>query len=192
MEVSKLYLVFNLFTKLIADWSVLTDFVLFFAAAEIDASLKWIIDLTIAYPNGNPLDIMTIFFASVPPCNVVFHYRCYPISEVMCLIYLLRKETALIYPFLVDSHGQWTVKTMGLWPIHREGIDAGHVLLDRPISRSSSTQRILRAETGGARRFSLPPHPLALHQLHSVSLETAYTALLFGLVIGPTHLPRVI
>lgn len=47
-----------------------------------DKSLKWIIDLTIAYPGGKPLDIFNIFFASAPPCNTVFHYRCYPVSEV--------------------------------------------------------------------------------------------------------------
>ena len=47
-----------------------------------DANLKWIVDLTIAYPNGEPLDIVTIFCASRPPCNVVFHYKCYSISEV--------------------------------------------------------------------------------------------------------------
>ncbi|KAI9560805.1 hypothetical protein GHT06_011757 [Daphnia sinensis] len=45
-------------------------------------SLKWIIDLTIAYPDGKPLDILTIFMASAAPCNTIFHYRCYPISEV--------------------------------------------------------------------------------------------------------------
>ena len=60
----------------------------FVSAAEVDASLKWIIDLTIAYPNGNPLDIMTIFLASAPPCSVVFHYRCYPISEVIISFFL--------------------------------------------------------------------------------------------------------
>lgn len=48
-----------------------------------DKSLKWIIDLTIAYHNGKPLDIMTIFCATAPPCDTVFHYRCYHISEVM-------------------------------------------------------------------------------------------------------------
>lgn len=47
-----------------------------------DKCLKWIIDLTVAYPNGKPLDITNIFFASAPPCNTVFHYRCYPVSEV--------------------------------------------------------------------------------------------------------------
>lgn len=47
-----------------------------------DKSLKWIVDLTIAYPNGNPLDIMTIFWGNAPPCQTVFHYRCYPISEM--------------------------------------------------------------------------------------------------------------
>jgi len=50
--------------------------------ATVDSRLKWVIDLTIAYPNGKPLDIMTIFCASVPPCSTVFHYRCYPILEV--------------------------------------------------------------------------------------------------------------
>ena len=54
----------------------------FLAADWANNSLKWIVDLTIAYPNGNPLDILTIFMASAPPCNTVFHYRCYPISEV--------------------------------------------------------------------------------------------------------------
>jgi len=44
--------------------------------------LKWIIDLTIAYPNGKPLDILTILSGITPPCSTVFHYRCYPISEV--------------------------------------------------------------------------------------------------------------
>lgn len=54
----------------------------FLAADWANNSLKWIVDLTIAYPNGNPLDTLTIFMASAPPCNTVFHYRCYPISEV--------------------------------------------------------------------------------------------------------------
>ena len=49
----------------------------------VDSQLKWIIDLTIAYPNGKPLDIMTIFCGIAPSCNTVFHYRCYPILEVI-------------------------------------------------------------------------------------------------------------
>jgi len=52
------------------------------AGAASVSQLKWVIDLTIAYPNGKPLDILTIFCGSVPPCNTVFHYRCYPILEV--------------------------------------------------------------------------------------------------------------
>ena len=45
-------------------------------------ALKWIIDLTIAYPNGKPIDVLTILSGIAPPCSTVFHYRRYPIAEV--------------------------------------------------------------------------------------------------------------
>ena len=88
------------------------DTFLFFllSAAEVDASLKWIIDLTIAYPNGNPLDIMTIFFASAPPCSVVFHYRCYPISEVILhffsLLIIIKNNRDLIFYWQIPTDNE--------------------------------------------------------------------------------------
>lgn len=85
--------------------------------AEVDASLKWIIDLTIAYPNGNPLDIMTIFFASAPPCSVVFHYRCYPISEIPTDNELLKQW---VYDRYIEKESMLaTYYSTGRFPDHR-------------------------------------------------------------------------
>lgn len=66
--------------------------------------LKWIIDLTIAYPNGKPLDILTILSGITPPCSTVFHYRCYPISEVSRFRHLSRRSSFQLKFEWISSH----------------------------------------------------------------------------------------
>lgn len=45
--------------------------------------LRWVIDITIGYPDGGkPLDLPTICSSYRPPCTTYFHYRCYPIDDV--------------------------------------------------------------------------------------------------------------
>ena len=58
------------------------NFALWLTVKNSEDHLKWLVDLTIAYPNGKPLDILTSLSGVAPPCSTVFHFRCYPISEV--------------------------------------------------------------------------------------------------------------
>lgn len=45
-------------------------------------SLKWIIDLTIAYPKGKPLDLFCIVFGNREPCQTVIYFRRYKVEDV--------------------------------------------------------------------------------------------------------------
>lgn len=44
--------------------------------------LRWVLDITIAYPEGKPLDLPTIVFGSRPSCQTFILYRLYPSSQV--------------------------------------------------------------------------------------------------------------
>ncbi|GFQ99249.1 acyl-CoA:lysophosphatidylglycerol acyltransferase 1 [Trichonephila clavata] len=51
--------------------------------AEECEPLKWVVDLTVAYPDPQkPVDLLAICASNRPPCSVYLHYRCYPINEV--------------------------------------------------------------------------------------------------------------
>ncbi|XP_018331761.1 acyl-CoA:lysophosphatidylglycerol acyltransferase 1 [Agrilus planipennis] len=47
-----------------------------------ESKLCWILDVTICYPNGEPLDLLAIVFGTKPPCVTKFFYRLYSSSEV--------------------------------------------------------------------------------------------------------------
>lgn len=169
----------------------------FLAADWADSSLKWIIDLTIAYPNGNPLDILTIFMASAPPCSTIFHYRCYPIAEVIRLYDFQRPPFVKMYLILISfycpgAHGQRVAEAVGLRSIHREGNAAGHLLRDWQIPGSPPTRRVLPPTPSTSRRIPYRHSSRPLHHVHSVPLEPADIALLFdflkywGDMVSPT------
>ena len=44
--------------------------------------LTWILDITIAYPNGEPLDLGAIVFGHKPPCKTTFLYRVYRAKDI--------------------------------------------------------------------------------------------------------------
>ncbi|XP_011343258.1 acyl-CoA:lysophosphatidylglycerol acyltransferase 1 isoform X2 [Ooceraea biroi] len=44
--------------------------------------ISWVLDITIAYPQGKPLDLPTIITGSRPPCETVLFYRVFPSSVV--------------------------------------------------------------------------------------------------------------
>ena len=46
--------------------------------------IKWVIDVTIAYPTRRPLDLFMIIDATRPPCQIAVHYRCYKADAVPC------------------------------------------------------------------------------------------------------------
>lgn len=58
--------------------------VFFFPGKEnlLKSKLEWILDVTIAYPNGEPLDLPTIIFGHRPPCKTTFLYRLYHCKDV--------------------------------------------------------------------------------------------------------------
>ncbi|XP_052831610.1 acyl-CoA:lysophosphatidylglycerol acyltransferase 1 [Octopus bimaculoides] len=43
---------------------------------------KYVVDVTIAYPKGRPLDIHGIGIGYWPPCHILMHYRIYPASKI--------------------------------------------------------------------------------------------------------------
>ena len=42
-----------------------------------------VVDVTIAYPNGQPLNLWSIVSGSRPPCVTHVHYRVFDIKEVI-------------------------------------------------------------------------------------------------------------
>ncbi|XP_030637963.1 acyl-CoA:lysophosphatidylglycerol acyltransferase 1 isoform X1 [Chanos chanos] len=44
--------------------------------------LQWVVDVTIAYPSAQPMDIQTWIFGYRPPTVTHVHYRTYPIKDV--------------------------------------------------------------------------------------------------------------
>ena len=47
-----------------------------------DNYLEYVLDITIAYPDGIPLDLSTIVHGLRDPCQTYLFYRLYPCSEV--------------------------------------------------------------------------------------------------------------
>ncbi|XP_042232032.1 acyl-CoA:lysophosphatidylglycerol acyltransferase 1-like [Homarus americanus] len=44
--------------------------------------IKYLLDVTVAYPGGRPLDLQTIFGGWRPGCDTIFHYRRFNIEEI--------------------------------------------------------------------------------------------------------------
>lgn len=47
-----------------------------------DYQLRWVLDITIAYPEGKPLDLPTIITGWRKPCQTFMFYRLYPGSQI--------------------------------------------------------------------------------------------------------------
>lgn len=48
----------------------------------VSDGLSWVVDITVAYPEGKPLDLPTIIMGNRKPCQTLLLYRLYPISQV--------------------------------------------------------------------------------------------------------------
>ncbi|KAF5888276.1 acyl-CoA:lysophosphatidylglycerol acyltransferase 1, partial [Clarias magur] len=44
--------------------------------------LQWVVDVTVAYPEAQPMDIQTWIFGYRSPTVTHVHYRIYPVREV--------------------------------------------------------------------------------------------------------------
>lgn len=56
--------------------------VIFITGLHNNDKLSWILDITVAYPNGVPLDLMTIVMGYRRACQTYLCYRLYPASQV--------------------------------------------------------------------------------------------------------------
>ncbi|XP_060819085.1 acyl-CoA:lysophosphatidylglycerol acyltransferase 1-like isoform X2 [Bombus pascuorum] len=73
--------------------------------------INWILDITIAYPQGKPLDLPTIITGSRPPCETVLFYRVFPSSVVP-------REPELLSKWLYD---RWVEKESLLENFYKYG-----------------------------------------------------------------------
>ncbi|XP_057332263.1 acyl-CoA:lysophosphatidylglycerol acyltransferase 1-like [Microplitis mediator] len=48
----------------------------------VKPEIRWVLDITVAYPQGKPIDLSTIITGSRPPCETVLFYRLFPSSVV--------------------------------------------------------------------------------------------------------------
>lgn len=44
--------------------------------------LKWVVDMTIGYRNGNALDMLGMCVGYIEPQNIHVHFRAYPVSQI--------------------------------------------------------------------------------------------------------------
>lgn len=49
-------------------------------------TLRYIVDLTIAYPKGYPLSLVDVVTGYTSACRIYFHYRVFDIKEVSGLV----------------------------------------------------------------------------------------------------------
>lgn len=53
--------------------------------------IKWVIDATIGYPYGCPVDLLSMILLTAKPCKVFIYYRRYPVEEIPTEVEALTK-----------------------------------------------------------------------------------------------------
>lgn len=57
--------------------------------------IKYVLDVTIAYPHKMPLSLVTLSFGTREPCDIGVHYKIYDASDVGVTNFLI----TMIYHF---------------------------------------------------------------------------------------------
>lgn len=129
-------------------------------ATSNSGNITKICDVTIAYPQGKPLDLFQIVFGSRPPCITHVHYRVFDVKDV--------RKTGKIHvsftnAFFADSDGSGADEALDVQLVRRERKDAGGVLQKRhfPLPnvstcdhKQSQESRCLAA-SAGSRPFEI-------------------------------------
>jgi hypothetical protein len=108
--------------------------------------------VTIAYPGGRPLDLVAVVTGCVPPTDVHFHYRVFPIREVplgkrelqgwLYGRYLEKEEMLGAY----YASGEWT----GAIPPLPPATLAACKQADLPVGSSTSTSTDSNSSSGSS------------------------------------------
>lgn len=80
-----LYTNFNVIVA--SEINIIMWYLIFTDMTVAKPEISWVLDITIAYPQGKPLDLPTIVTGSRPPCETVLFYRLFPSSVVSDLIW---------------------------------------------------------------------------------------------------------
>lgn len=96
--------------------------------------LGWILDITIAYPNGVPLDLSAIVFGHKPPCKTTLLYRLYRCNEVP-------QETEALTQWL---YTRFEEKEKILENFYRTGRIPVHEYCNKPVSPHLVAQDCLK------------------------------------------------
>ncbi|XP_054282317.1 acyl-CoA:lysophosphatidylglycerol acyltransferase 1-like [Macrosteles quadrilineatus] len=97
------------------------------------SELKWVLDITIAYPGGHPIWVTDIAWASRTPCNVIFLYRLFPASQ-------LPSDPDLVTRWL---YGRWQEKDEILTKFYSTGSIPVEEVCKNPIPPRLLTQNPL-------------------------------------------------
>lgn len=73
--------------------------------------IEWVVDATIAYSKGWPIDLSHIVFGNRPPCRTTIFYRLYPVKE-------LPQESEALTKWLID---RWSEKENMLSHFYKTG-----------------------------------------------------------------------
>ncbi|KAK2588323.1 hypothetical protein KPH14_004340 [Odynerus spinipes] len=85
------------------------------STTAITPEIRWVLDVTIAYPQGKPIDLPTIITGSRPPCETVLFYRLHPSRAVP-------REPELLSKWLYD---RWVEKESLLENFYKHGTFPG-------------------------------------------------------------------
>jgi hypothetical protein len=61
---------------------------LIYTGITYPAHVNWVLDITIAYPEGKPLDLGAIVTGYRKPCKTFLFYRLFPCREVRIHVFL--------------------------------------------------------------------------------------------------------
>jgi hypothetical protein len=144
--------------------------------AEISAkkTIKYVLDITIAYADGKPLDLPNIVTGLRRSCQTHLLYRLYRCSEV-CLRMSLAFQLPSTLPLSLSIPGSSRRRSphqMALRPLRREGRAPRKLLQHRLVCLS------IRGPANGPtpRPVALLPHPSLLHHLVILTLSNDHNA----------------
>ncbi|XP_018917337.1 acyl-CoA:lysophosphatidylglycerol acyltransferase 1 isoform X2 [Bemisia tabaci] len=93
--------------------------------------LSWILDITIGYPGGRPIDLSHIIFGHRDPCQTFLYYRLYHLSEVP-------KEEEAFSKWLLD---RWVEKETMLEQFYTSGEfpqkSSAYLIPPRPVTQNN-------------------------------------------------------
>jgi len=132
--------------------------------AEISAkkTLKYVLDITVAYPDGKPLDLPNIITGLRRSCQTHLLYRLFRCSEVSFACLLLRSWTLNSRNYLIlGSTRRRATHEMAVRSLRGEGGASRELLHDRLVCISIGSAIGCRPSGSPA----LFPHPLVLYHL---------------------------